>query len=367
MTVRRDDQRPDGRAGPAGPAGPGRGAAAAGEAGREVPGAGEAGQAVAGPGNAAPAAGSAGPGLLGLAGPAQPAGEPAIAVQDELRRRVRRPVDLLRCIADGIQLVLVAGIGLAARAATTGTEQDIVGASRRLPGPLLAIAHPLAPIALLVLPAALAVRQIVRRQPWQLAEAIGTGLLAAVAVGIANVLLRTSSGQVLYDAITMARPGVSDLPPLTPALAGLAAYTTIIGLSGRPRWRAAVWITIGTYSLVSLVSAQTTVIALAITLLAGRAIGLGVRYAAGYRSRRPPATAIAAALGRPAAASTRCGGCRAIASGPAITRRLCRTAASWISRSSTGTSRRPACCTGFTVRCGCRRRCRARRCCRWTG
>ena len=234
--------------------------------------------------------------MLGSPGPAEAGNDPAICVDDQLRQRVRRPVDLLRFIADGIQLVLVAGIGLAARAATTGAEQDIVGASRRLPGPLIAIAHPVAPIALLVLPAAIALRQIVRRQPWQLAEAIGTGLLATAAVAVANILLRTSSGQVLYDAITMARPGVSNLPPLDPALAGFAAYTTIIGLSGRPRWRAAVWLTVVTYSLVSLVASQTTVLALAITLLAGRGIGLGVRYAVGYRSRRPPATVIARAL-----------------------------------------------------------------------
>ncbi len=192
--------------------------------------------------------------------------------------------------------MLVAGLGLAARAATTGIEQDIVGASRRLPGPLIAVAHPLAPIALLVLPAALALRQILRRQLRQLAEAVATGLLAAVAAAVANALLHTSSAQVLYDAITMARPGVSHLPPLDPGLAGLAAYTTIIGLSGRPRWRAAVWLTVCTYSLVSLVASQTTVLALAITLLGGRAIGLGVRYAAGYQTRRPPAEEIARAL-----------------------------------------------------------------------
>ncbi len=102
---------------------------------------------------------------------------------------------------------------------------------------------------------------------------------------------------MLYDAITMARPGVSHLPPLDPRLAGLAAYTTIIGLSGRQRWRTAVWLTVGTYSLVSLVASETTVLALAITLLGGRMVGLGVRYAAGYQARRPPAAEIAGALG----------------------------------------------------------------------
>ena len=291
MTVRRDDPLPGGRAGRTGrpPGQPEDGPAPTGpaDAGRPVPELADADLMAAGPADAGPAD----------AGPEPPDGQdPAISVDDQLSRRVRRPIDLLRFIADGIQLVLVAAIGLAARAATTGVEQDIVGASRRLPGPLLAIAHPAAPIALLVLPAALALRQIVRRQPRQLAEAVATGLLAAVATAVANALLRTSSAQVLYDAITMARPGVSHLPPLDPRLAGLAAYTTIIGLSGRPRWRAAVWLTVSTYSLVSLVASETTVLALAITLLGGRAIGLGVRYAAGYQARRPPAAEIARAL-----------------------------------------------------------------------
>jgi uncharacterized membrane protein YbhN (UPF0104 family) len=233
-----------------------------------------------------------------------PAPRPAVRVQDHLSARVRRPIDLLRFIVDVTQIVLVAGIALAARAATTGTEFDILRATNGLPHPLLDIAHPLAPIALLALPVALAIRQIFRRQLRQLAEAVATGVLAAMAVAFANFLLHTSSAQVLYDAITMTHPGASHLAPLDPSLAGLAAYTTIIGLSGRPRWRAAVWITVGAYSLVRLVGGETTVLALPITLLAGRAIGLAVRYVFGYRSQRPSATEIARALGQPGRAVT---------------------------------------------------------------
>jgi glycosyltransferase 2 family protein len=253
------------------------------------------------PGPVPPADADPGPADLGPAdpGPADPATIPAIRVHDYLSRRVRRPVDLLRFIVDASQIVLVAGIGLAARAATTGAEDDLVGASRHLPAPLLAIARPAEPIDLLVLAVALAVRQIFRRQPRQLAEAVATGVLAAVAVAVANAVLHTSSAHLLYDAITMARPGGSTLPPLDPPLAGIAAYTTIIGLSGRPRWRTAVWLTVGTYSLVSLATSKTTVLALPITLLAGRAIGLGVRYAAGYQAQRPSAAEIGLALGQP--------------------------------------------------------------------
>jgi uncharacterized membrane protein YbhN (UPF0104 family) len=279
VTLRKDEPPPGKRARQAGPVDPG-------------PAPGE----LADPGPAAPGVvPSGGPDP----GPAEPGPDPAIVVHDHPARRVRRPVDLLRFIADIIQIVLVAALGLAARAAANGAEYDILRASQHLPKPLLDILHTVAPLALLVLPVALAIRQIFRRQPRQLAEAVATGVLAIVVVAGVNFLLRTSSAQVLYDAITMVRRGVIDLPPLDPRLAGFAAYTTIIGLSGRPHWRTAAWLTVGTYSLVSLVAAQTTVLALAITLLAGRAIGLGVRYAAGYQAQRPSAEQIALALGLP--------------------------------------------------------------------
>jgi len=85
---------------------------------------------------------------------------PPIRVVDHLQGRVRRPVDLLRCLADLIQVALAIGIGLAASAAAGGTQHDIVGASRRLPEPLLDLARPVAPIALLILPVALAARHL---------------------------------------------------------------------------------------------------------------------------------------------------------------------------------------------------------------
>ena len=188
MTLRREEPPPDGRPGAADPP-------------DGSP-----------PDGSPPHAGLLRPGLLppdlmppvpADAGSADPAPQPAVRVQDHLSARVRRPIDLLRFIVDVTQIVLVAGIALAARAATTGTEFDILRATNGLPHPLLDIARPLAPIALLALPVALAIRQIFRRQLRQLAEAVATGVLAAIAVAFANLLLHTSSGQVLYDAITM--------------------------------------------------------------------------------------------------------------------------------------------------------------------
>ena len=219
-----------------------------------------------------------------------------IKVTDELERRIRKPVDLLRCVITTIEIIVLGVAAVAASATTTGIETDIVGASKRLPHSLLVLAPRLAFFALLVIPVALAVRELARRRFRRLAEALATGLLAAAVAAVANVALRHEVAARLYDAIIMSRPNAGHAAALDPYLAGLVAYTTIIGLSGRPGWRNSLWLAIGVYGLVHLAAADTTGLSFLITLLVGRAIGLGVRYAAGSTSLRPSAAEIAAAL-----------------------------------------------------------------------
>ena len=225
--------------------------------------------------------------------PSQPG---AIQVTDQLERRIRKPVDLLRCITSGIEIIVLAVAGVAASATTTGVETDITGAKAHLPYALRVVAPTLALFAILIIPVALAVRQIVRRQVQSLAEAVATGLLAAAVAAVLNAALRRGFAERLYDAIIMSRPGASHHAALDPYLAGLVAYATIIGLSGRPGWRNSLWLAIGVYGLVHLTLTGSTLLSFLLTLLVGRTIGLGIRYAAGSPSQRPTATEIAAAL-----------------------------------------------------------------------
>ncbi len=220
----------------------------------------------------------------------------AIQITDQLERRIRKPIDGLRCIVSCIGILVLAVAAVAAAATTTGVEIDIVGASRRLPHALLVVAPRIALFALLVLPVALAVSELVRRQVRHLAEAVATGLLAGAAAEVANILLSHPAAARLYDAIIMSRPGVSHVDALDPYLVGLVAYATMIGLAGRPGWRNALGLAIGLYAIVQLAASHTTVLSVLITLLVGRAIGLAVRYGAGTTSQRPSARDIAAAL-----------------------------------------------------------------------
>ena len=225
-----------------------------------------------------------------------------ILVEDHLERRIRKPVDLLRCLVAAFELIAIAVVAVALGATTGGIETDIVGASNRLPKALLAVAPPLALFALLILPVMLAVRQLIRRQPQRLAEAVATGLLAGLTVAIADEVLYKPFASRLYDAILMTPTGSNHGSALDPYLAGLVAYTTIIGLTGYPGWRNALWITVTVYAIVELGDASrsnTTIVSLLLTLTAGRAIGLAIRYAAGSMSQRPSAEEIAAALGTP--------------------------------------------------------------------
>ena len=225
--------------------------------------------------------------------PSQP-GE--IEVTDQLERRIRKPVDLLRCTLSCIEIVALVLAGIAASATTTGVETDIVGASRRLPHALLDVAPKVALVGLFILPVALGLQLLLRRQLRRVAEAVATGVLAAAVASVADDLLRNAAASRLYDAIIMSRPGASHVAALDPYLVGLVAYLTMISLVGRQSWRNALWVAGGVYSVVHVATLNTTVLSLLITLAAGRAIGLAVRYGAGSASQRPGARDIAAAL-----------------------------------------------------------------------
>jgi uncharacterized membrane protein YbhN (UPF0104 family)/tRNA A-37 threonylcarbamoyl transferase component Bud32 len=218
-----------------------------------------------------------------------------IQISDQPEHRIRRPVDVLRCVMSCAWIAVLAVAAVAASATTTGAETDIVGASERLPHALLDVAPRLALTALLALAAALGVSQLVRRQVRSLVEAVATGVLTGIAAEVANVVLR-QHGARLYYAVIMARPGTSQVSALDPYLAGLMAYTTIIGLAGRSAWRNWLALAIGVYAIVQLTTSHTTILAFVITLLVGRVIGLAVRYGAGSPSLRPSARDIAGAL-----------------------------------------------------------------------
>ncbi|HEY9243335.1 MAG TPA: hypothetical protein VIP48_15210, partial [Streptosporangiaceae bacterium] len=225
--------------------------------------------------------------------PDQAAAGPGLVVEDQPTRRIRRPVDALRCLADLFWIAVLVGAGLAARATTQGVETDLVDLSRRLQDVVLPTLRGLSLFGLLAFTVALAARQLVRRQSRRLAEAVATGAGTIGLVLLADLVLRSNLAfaGTLYRGIAMAPPGPSGFAPLDAPLAGLVAFTTIIDLSGRTRWRVALWLTVGVYLVTSLADLRTSILSVLITLLVGRVIALAVRYVAGSPSQRPSAEA----------------------------------------------------------------------------
>lgn len=221
---------------------------------------------------------------------------PVTQVSDHLERRIRKPADALRCVIACVVIFVLVVAAVAAGAATSGVETDIVGASRRLPQALVVVAPPIVNFGLLILPLALAAAQVVRRQIRRLIESAVTGLAAGLLAEVANLLLKRPAVGRLYYAIIMAHPGATHADVLDPYLVGLVAFATMIGLTGRTGWRNALVVAIGVYAIVQLGESNAGVLTILITLLAGHAIGLAVRYGAGSVSQRPSARDIAAAL-----------------------------------------------------------------------
>ena len=214
--------------------------------------------------------------------------EPPLVTEDRVERRIRKPADLLRLVLNGAGLAVLAGAGLAAQATATGADQDIASASRRLPSGLLSLAGVTAGLVLLVLPVALAVTQLVRRQPRRLVQAVVTGLVTAGLVLAASALLRLPGAAHLHAALTVPHQGAATAP-LDAYLGAFAAYVTVIDLSARPRWRTAVWVVVLVYVIASLAGTKATILSLALTLLLGRTVGIAARYVVGLPSQRPPA------------------------------------------------------------------------------
>ena len=105
------------------------------------------------------------------------------------------PADLLRCMLTGLELILVATVGL------VGVQVSAAGATHRLAAPVLSIFGFLAHTAIFVLPLALAVRMAFRRQWRRLAEAVIAAAVVVVFVALLNIALRQGPFSLLYDGL----------------------------------------------------------------------------------------------------------------------------------------------------------------------
>src|SRR4029079_15986109 len=93
-------------------------------------------------------------------------------------RRVRRPIDLVRFAVALVAFAAIVAVSYFLTATSTGSDQDIVDASGRVPELLRFVLDIVAGLGTLALPVVVAIDLLVRRRGRQLVDAVGAMLIA---------------------------------------------------------------------------------------------------------------------------------------------------------------------------------------------
>ena len=212
------------------------------------------------------------------------------------RRRIRRPLDLLRFV---VAAAITAGIVLAAYFATSttaGIEDDLTSGVSMLPGPVVLILNIVGGAGSLGLPIAAAVGLVIRGRARLLLDAL-LALLFAILVlsGIAIGVGELNDPQLLVALAGSTNPGSAATAPI---LGGLIAFITVSRLMSRRPWDVLSGVVIASVVIVTVLSGGITVAGVGLSITVGWAVGLLTRYALGTPTTRPAGTDVVAALAR---------------------------------------------------------------------
>ena len=216
--------------------------------------------------------------------------------EQPLRRRVRRPRDLLRAFLGLAVVVLAVLIGSIAVGTASGLEQDLVGVASGAPRLFLRLVTFVATTGVLALPFVAALDLVVRHRAGQILDAIvGAAVCVVVTTSLTTWITRDEPARVL-EALTKVLPDGTRSQALDHVVAAVVAFLVVADLSGRTRLRAAAGLTVSAVLLSSVLSGKVTLLSVAVSLLIGWTVGLAVRYAFGTFSTRPNGTRIAATI-----------------------------------------------------------------------
>lgn len=213
--------------------------------------------------------------------------------------RTRRSSDLLRLAVTLTFTALVVFASSVQSETTAGLQEDITSAVRTVPDLVVGILATLNSLIVLALPLYLVVDLAFRRR-WRL---LGTSLLAASIAVLTAVAFDYYSNDILsgalLDALTLPVGGGSGRTAAAFGLfAAVAALITVEGSGARPRTLIVVWGSLVALAVLFLIDRRATPLALLISVLAGHAIGLMVKYLSGTENPRVSAREIAEALAR---------------------------------------------------------------------
>ena len=212
-----------------------------------------------------------------------------------LDRRLRRPGDLARFIVAILSIVAAGLLSYLAQGTTSGIGQDISQGATRLPGVLLLVAGFISGLGALLFPFITALDLILRRRARQLIEAIAGLLITVTVLSVATWLLETINSERLLLAFA-GTVDVNAAAPFNLLIGGLAALITVARTMSRHRWNFVAAIVIGSIFLADIISGGITTSGLVVSIFAGWAVGLLIRYLLGTDTTRPSGNKIAETL-----------------------------------------------------------------------
>lgn len=221
---------------------------------------------------------------------------PTLVIEDAvIDRRLRRPGDLVRFAFTIFAIVIVGLLAYVAQSTTTGIDQDISQGATRLPAPIILITNLFSGFGALIFPVATALDLLIRKRARQLFESIVALLVTVVILSVTSWALIQSG----FERLLLAFAGTTDPEtaiPFSIVVGGLAAFITVARIMSRQRWNIIVGFVIGSIALANIVSGGVTAAGLGVSILAGWATGLLIRYLLGTDTTRPSGNEIAKAL-----------------------------------------------------------------------
>ncbi len=216
------------------------------------------------------------------------------AVSEEAPRRVRRPLDLVRLFFLLVVLALLIVLGVYAHRTMTASSEDLERALNHLPRALTHVLSFVAALLMIALPVGYAIDMLVHRTLRLLLDAVAAGMIALGAVwGLGRAV--ATSGGALYESLRVTGNGVV-AAPVDSYLAAVAAFGVAGGMTRDVRWRWYYAATLIIYTGSALAGAQASLLALAVSFVAGTAVAVALRYALGTFDQRPGAERIADVL-----------------------------------------------------------------------
>lgn len=218
-----------------------------------------------------------------------------VVVEDGvIKKRLRRPWDLVRLLAALALIAAVLGVAHFATGATTGLGDDLGEASRQLPDFIVLVLNVVGGLGLLTLPVAAAVDLLIRGRGRQLLDAMLSLFLAVSILSVATFLVDNYGS--LQLELSLAGSTSSANSPFLPLLGGLMAFVTTARLMARGPWAVASSAVAVSLFAVSVITGTSTLAGITISILAGWATGLATRYALGTLTTRPSGVRVAETL-----------------------------------------------------------------------